>query len=130
VTIVHTHRAAISASLVCAVKDRSGNGNSRYANACASGRPPRVARADHPDQYRRRQHRPHPRWPRRSAGVRASSFTSVDHALWSSEVPSGRGWRSRALDDDSESVRSCSGSLPSMRCLPAAGPLEPVRTVH
>ena len=31
------------------------------------------------------------------AGVRASSFTSVDHTPWSSEVPSGRGWISRAL---------------------------------
>ena len=109
--------------------------------------------------------------PRRTAGVRASSSMSVDHVPWSSEMPSGRGWRPgsrrgqprcprrpsagpaslrwdmnypptnkmavlhtysrrRALDDDSESVCSCSGSLPGEGCLPAAGPLEPVRTVH
>ena len=31
--------------------------------------------------------------PRRTAGVRASSSMSVDHAPWSSEMPSGRGWK-------------------------------------
>jgi hypothetical protein len=29
----------------------------------------------------------------RSAGVRASSSMSVDHVPWSSEMPSGRGWK-------------------------------------
>jgi len=41
-TMVHTQRAAISASLVSAIRERSGNGYSRYANtnARASGCPP------------------------------------------------------------------------------------------
>lgn len=33
------------------------------------------------------------RKPSISAGVRASSSMSVDHAPWSSEMPSGRGWK-------------------------------------
>ena len=34
-----------------------------------------------------------PAWACISAGMRASSSMSVDHAPWSSEMPSGRGWK-------------------------------------
>jgi hypothetical protein len=57
------------------------------------GRPARFPTVRTPRSGRCNRLGPHRSQPCISAGVRTSSSMSVDHVPWSSEMPSGRGWK-------------------------------------